>query len=202
LTNPAPEPEAILVLAAGRGRRAGGPKALHPVAGAPWWRQQQEALSRLGMPTIWVISRPVAEAWRTEADSPRAVVADDTTPMFESVLTGILALRATAPAGVFILPVDVPAAEPSVWRTLAAERSRPARPAFHGVHGHPLRVPWCFVERDILPLANDPARAAAARLDRLIAPHVATIPVDDERVVLNLNEPSDFARWERARSGR
>lgn len=204
MTLRANESDAVVMLAAGRGSRAGGPKALHAVAGRVWWQIQHESLMRLGRPVTWVVSSRVAEAWRGEAGIPNHVViaANDEQPMFASVLAGLLAQRRSPPMGVFILPVDVPAPREETWRALAAERDRPARPAVNGIRGHPVRLPWEFIERTVLPIASDAARVPAARLDHLIANEAVTVPVNDERVGWNLNLSADFERWSGSPDGR
>jgi CTP:molybdopterin cytidylyltransferase MocA len=107
------------VLAAGRGWRMGGPKALMSASGMPWWRLQALALDSIGVRGLWVVNREVFAAMG--ADAPRAVIADADAPMFESIRTGIAALQAEPIDAVFILPVDVPAPRRAVWESVAAQ---------------------------------------------------------------------------------
>lgn len=178
----------VIVLAAGRGVRAGGPKALHVVNGRPWWEIQRERLERVGLPVVWVVSERVRQGMG-ESVPERMVIADESAPMFESVLAGVRDVgRRAGASSVFVLPVDVPVPRARVFHRLT-ESSSPAIPTHSGVHGHPVFIPWRFVEGHVL-------RAGASdRLDRLIESVRAEVDVDDPSVVTNLNTSEDFQRW-------
>lgn len=197
----------VIVLAAGRGRRMGGPKALMEVGGVPWWREQERRIAAAargvpGLESCWVASPDVMSAWAEAPDRPgRVAMADPDAPMFASVAAGVRAVAAAggcAPVeGVFVLPVDVPAStDVVVWRSLA-KSGAVARPVWCGRHGHPLYLPWSWVEHELSPRLDD----AGARLDQVIAGSVRDIAVDDETVVCNLNTPEDVQRFERVCSG-
>ncbi len=184
------DPVAI-VLAAGRGERMGGPKALMTVRGEAWWRIQAARLRRAGVESIWVVSQVVREATAREADAPEhLVLGNPDQPMFESVVRGVEALRHAPPRGVFVLPIDVPAAGPEVWRALAA-RGPVSAPVFRGAAGHPVYLAWEWIERALLGAPAPGER----RLDLLIAPLVERIEVDDPDVAVNLNAPADVDAW-------
>ncbi len=193
--------DVVLVLAAGRGVRMGGPKALMMVGGRAWWRVQQERLASAGIETVWVVSREVGAAMRRDLRQGDAAMeiaeSDPGLPMFASVAAGIRALveGGVRPSGVFVLPVDVPAAGAAVWRALAAVGSRVAVPEYRGRRGHPVRLMWEFVERVIVPSLEDAGFLAQARLDRLVQGETTAVPVEDEAVVVNLNDPADVERW-------
>lgn len=184
----------ILILAAGRGTRMGGPKALMQVGGRPWWQVQRERLAAVGLPQTWVVSEAVRTAISGQAGAPeRMVVADSDAPMFQSVMAGVESLRGPdRPRGVFVLPVDVPAPGPEVWEMLSRSVV-PALPMCRGVHGHPLYSPWRWVESELLGLS--PRDRAGLRLDRLIAPSVRHIECGDVSVTINLNTPADVSTW-------
>jgi nicotine blue oxidoreductase len=184
----------VLVLAAGRGRRMGGPKALMTVDGEAWWRRQERVFASAGVRSLWVVSTVVEEALRSAPEGPAArVVADGDAPMFESVLAGVRALAQAPPAGVFVLPVDVPAPERATLARLAAA-SPVAVPRCAGATGHPVRLAWGWVREHLL--AGEPA---ARRLDLLIEPDAASVDVEDDAVLLNLNTPEDLEAWARRR---
>ena len=95
-----PTDACCLVLAAGRGRRMGGPKALMQVHGQPWWRLQRERLAAAGVESLWIASPDVAAAWTDIPDAPRhlttAPAADapphstpEPLPMFASLMLGV-----------------------------------------------------------------------------------------------------------------
>lgn len=182
----------VLVVAAGQGERAGGPKALIPVGGRAWYTIQQDRLARTRLSATWVVSEEVERAMAAHADAPtHRVVADPAAPMFASVIAGLRSLLPRPPGAVFVLPVDVPAPDREVFDLLRAGGSIPAMPICRKVRGHPVRLPWGFVERVILPAAGN----ADARLDRLIAAEVVEVPVEDPCVAMNLNGVGEFEKF-------
>lgn len=184
----------ILVLAAGRGRRMGGPKALMPVGGRPWHHWQSERLARLDFPATWVVSPAVARAMLAEpppTGAPPLVTADPDAPMFASVHAGLQSLASTPPRGVFILPVDVPAPLSLDWHALAA-LDPVAAPRHLARRGHPLWLAWPWAAARGLTAATCPADA---RLDELIRADVQTLDTTDPDTVVNLNTPADVAAW-------
>lgn len=188
------EPVAI-VLAAGRGSRMGGPKALMMVGGRAWWRVQRERLHAAGVRDVWVVSPEVRESMRREREAPEVIVTGEpSAPMFASIVAGIVALRDEGLGGVFLLPVDVPGASEAVWSALA-RCDRVCVPRCGDRRGHPAWLPWSFVERVILPRAGDAAWIMETRLDQLIAEDVVEVEVQDAGVVVNLNEPGDVEGW-------
>ncbi len=175
----------------------GAPKALMDVGGTPWCRVQRERLDRLELPVTWVISPALFTQARTlgvlDAISPRLTSSPDA-PMFESILSGVAHLFpvSAGAGGLFILPVDVPAPAPEVWRNLA-RAPHVGVPSFRGAHGHPVFLTWRWVESRLIPAAM--SAAAAHRLDTLIAPDANLIEVDDPDIAVNLNTPDDVTQW-------
>lgn len=188
----------VLVLAAGRGVRAGGPKALHVVHGCPWWQSQHDRLKSADLPAVWVVSERVRASMLASGNEPEhVVVADDTAPMFASIAAGVreIAWVHAAPSGAFVLPVDVPAPGSDIFATLAHAIADPtaanaAIPTYRGHRGHPVFLRWEFVTSRVLP-----ADPGGARLDRLIAEACIEVPVQNTSVLANLNTAEDFAAW-------
>jgi len=181
----------IIMLAAGSGSRMGGPKALMRVNGMPWWCWQHDRLSMLKAPATWVVSQPVHdELERAGAPLKMVINPKADAPMLSSVLVGIRALAADPPGGVFILPVDVPAPDAQVWDCLDA-RQMPAIPWCQGKSGHPVYLPWRWVQAMLLPLESH----GDARLDSLLESDSIVVETDDADVLVNLNSPSDVQAW-------
>lgn len=186
------EDSIAIVLAAGRGTRMGSPKALMLVDGEPWWRRQLDRLESAGVRSCWVVSDEVEYAMAREDDAPiLRVRASSDEPMFASVLAGVRALTDYSPRSVFILPIDTPAPTRRVWVDCAGAGAVSA-PVFNGRHGHPLHLPWGWVQQNLLEPAPDPA---SARLDLLIRDSITHIPTDDSDTVMNLNNPDDLRLW-------
>ena len=185
-----PSSDPVIVLAAGRGTRMGGPKALMDVAGEPWWRRQCSALAEVTNTQIWVLSPDVRHSL-TDPPAPIDIVeADAHSPMFASLTTGLQHLAADPPSGVFVLPVDVPAATPTVWAALR-DHPAPSIPTYNGHGGHPVRLPWSWVIERIDLTTPDPG----GRLNLLLGEGAIRVPVDDDSVCQNLNRPEDLERW-------
>ena len=196
---PAPSPLErwpALVLAAGRGTRMGCPKALMTYRATPWWAWQQERLARAGVEATWVVSETVHAAMISKHDDqplPRLVRADDSAPMFASILAGINSLELATVAGVFILPVDTPAPTTTdTWAALAGAGTV-AIPTCRGARGHPVALPIDWIVSTLLPAAAG-ADPSTLRLNSLAAPSARLIGVADPAVSINLNTPDDLAR--------
>ena len=109
--------------------------------------------------------------------------------MFESVVAGVVALASRPPAGVFILPVDVPAPSRATLAALAGAGAVGV-PRHAGARGHPVRLSWGWVREHLLD--GDPR---PRRLDRLIEGVAVPVDVEDSRVLVNLNTPADLEAW-------
>lgn len=178
----------VVVLAAGRGTRMGGPKALMTVSGRPWWQWQEDRLRNANR--VWVASPEVAAAIRPHAVP--SIPGDPGAPMFSSIQAGLDVALDTEAAGAFILPVDVPVPAMQTLRTLAAAAgSGVAIPTHRGQRGHPAALSRAWIERVFLPGRDGPD----ARLNRLIAPDATEVAVEDPDVLVNLNTPRDVENW-------
>lgn len=122
---------------------------------------------------------------------------------FASLHAGlVVAARAwTRERAVFVLPVDVPAAQASTWAALGRGLIASggvydaAIPLFGGRGGHPVLLSMTFAQ-ELLKI--DP-RADDARLDvqlkKLAPERIVRVEVTDPLVVENLNTPEDVARF-------
>lgn len=187
----------VLVLAAGRGTRMGGPKAIMQVRGEPWWRAQLGSLKSLNLESTWVTSPGVADSLRQSSDRPTdLVLADPHSPMFASIASGIQHLSPRLPKHLFVLPVDSPVPTGQTFLRLAASRSPVAVPVFADTRGHPVRLSREWIERTFASLLRGEEMDPTLRLDRLIEPDSDLVKVDDPRVTTNLNTPDDVRRYE------
>jgi molybdenum cofactor cytidylyltransferase len=173
----------------------GGPKALMQVGARPWWKSQFERLRAVGVLQTWVISQEVEQAMLESGPIPFVSVRGQSSEtMFDSVMRGIDSLIRRPPSGLFILPVDVPAAGKAVWDALC-ESDHVSRPQYHRLHGHPVYLPWPWIEDVLRPGSTEAEDRPDLRLDTLITPVVRNVPVKDPAVVFNLNTPEDVRRW-------
>jgi CTP:molybdopterin cytidylyltransferase MocA len=172
----------VLLLAAGRGRRSGGPKAWRPYEGATLLEAHLDFFR--GLVGASHVSVAIQDEWRVrcEALSPETkwVAADpDASP-----LDSLQKLIAASPAArSFVLHVDMPVFEGAVYEALWETGAEAAAPTFEGRRGHPvLLAPKALALIWSLDAAKD-------RLDAwLRARRVLEVPVPTGAIHLNLNE--------------
>ncbi len=148
-----PEPPCGVVLAAGAGRRFGGPKALaRTPSGIPWIALAVRALRAGGCGEILVaLGASLEEAAPLVPPDAAIVPVPDWASGVAASLRASLAHAAsgTSPAAV-IMPVDTPDASPAAIARLV-RRARPdalAQAVYDGVPGHPVligRAQWSAV---------------------------------------------------------
>lgn len=151
-----------MVLAAGQGRRMGGPKALLEVDGAPLVQRHVERLQEAGCQAVAVVVRP-PEASRVEGlvgiglhtGSVRVVPALTSAPA-ESLAVGLRALWAgplpvlqASEHGLLVTPVDLLPPRVETLHTLLAALEGgvlAATPRYRGRGGHPVALRGAAVE--------------------------------------------------------
>lgn len=197
---------AAIVPAAGASRRMGRPKPLLEFDGRPLIARVVAALVEGGARPVIVVSPPddspegppIAQA---AAGAGAAVLTPETRPpeMRESVelAIGELKRRAEAPAAVALAPADGPGIDGGlVARLIIAWRENPERiiiPTALGRRGHPIILPWRFVnEIADLPPGIGVNALIAARVGEVIEVDVA-----DETRIADLDTPEDLRRLRR-----
>lgn len=135
---------AAVVLAAGRGRRAGGPKASLRIGAATFLDRAVSLMTRPAVDLVVVVLGHEAARVRGEAALPaaaRVVVNEDYEDgMLGSVLAGLDAAEADGADAVLLHPVDHPLVEgTTVDRVIGSLRAgaRIAVPSHEGRRGHP-----------------------------------------------------------------
>lgn len=145
MTPPAPtrSPVAGLLLAAGAGRRFGGPKALAELDGEPLVLRALRTLTAAGCDPIRVVVGAAADQVSALLpDRRQAVVAEDwETGMGASLKAGLAALsREPGPLAALVHLVDLPWVGADVLTRVAGQAASEtvARAAYDGVPGHPV----------------------------------------------------------------
>jgi len=171
----------VRLLAAGQGKRAGGPKAWGPYAGKTLLEAQLGFLATVTSPEN--IDIAVQGEWleRCCALSPRVnwVAAD---PAGEALASLQALLRATPRGRSYVLHVDMPVFDLRVWKALAAAPGD-AVPVCEGRRGHPVLL--------TAETLDEAARLnpAAGRLDHFLRERpVAEVAVNTDVIFANLNE--------------
>ena len=135
---------AAIILAAGQGRRMGGPKALLPAGTLSFLAHACRLYERPGIEAVIAVLGAEADRVRREAGIPPGVevVVNPGWPqgMLSSVWRGLDAAEALSADAVLLHPVDHPLVEPETVDRVAdalAQGAFAAVPTWEGRRGHP-----------------------------------------------------------------
>ena len=192
-----------IVLAAGRSRRMGEPKAMLAAGDETFLQHAVRALQEGGCAYVVVVTGSldgeaalrIAED-AAELDAGIAVNPAAQSEQADSLRIGLAALPPEALAAV-VAPVDVPDVSGALVRAVIDAFIRTgapvALPAREGRHGHPVlfarRVFGELMQADLPQGARTVVHAHAAEL--------APVPVD--ALPVDLDTPDDYRRWRAAR---
>ncbi|CCH33452.1 nucleotidyltransferase family protein [Actinosynnema sp. NPDC047251] len=180
-----------LLLAAGAGRRFGGPKALVSRGGALWVESARSVLRDAGCAPVVVVLGAAADEVRARAALDDAVVVENAawaTGMGSSLRVGLAALDSSADA-VVVLPVDTPGVTSRAVRRFVDLASPTAllRASYDGAPGHPVllgRAHWAAV-------AESATGDAGAR-DYLRTHGAVSVPCEDLADGADVDRPEDL----------
>lgn len=215
---------AVVILAAGESRRMGRPKALIPfpehVFSASHSARHEAAAANAASATapknpktflchlIDVmqhqragILRVVVGAHAEEIRASAKLDADELVlnekwqrGQLSSLQAAIRSLPPGATDGMLVCLVDHPLISADLVSSLidafAREQNKIVIPTFHGKRGHPVIFPAALYSE----LLNAPEEIGARAVVRAHAADVLEIPVEEEGVVLNLNDPESLQR--------
>ena len=183
-----------IVLAAGEGRRMGGPKALLPIGEDTFLSRACRLFARPGIASVVVVLGAEAERVRAAAGIPaEATVAVNERwrdGMLTSVWVGLDAAEALGAEAVLVHPVDNPFVAPATIDAVVvalAQRAEMAVPSHAGRRGHPAgfaRATWPALRA--APLDGGARTVLAAQPDRVV--HV---PADADCLV-DVDTPGDL----------
>jgi nicotine blue oxidoreductase len=188
-----------LVLAAGRGARVGGPKALLTLEGETFLSRCARLLRRPGVERVTAVLGHDADRVRQEAglspDVHTVVNARYADGMLTSILAGLDEAEAAGAAAVLVHPVDHPLIEPATVDAVIGalqKGSTIAVPSHGGRRGHPAgfaRAAWAAL-RGATP--DEGARGVLARHPEWIE----HLPAGEECLV-GVNTNDDYERIKR-----
>ncbi|MFE3176826.1 NTP transferase domain-containing protein [Amycolatopsis sp. NPDC059090] len=137
-----PEPVAGLLLAAGAGRRFGGPKALVEYDGEPLVQRAVRNLAEAGCASVRVVVGASAEEVREllPSDVAPVLAARWQDGMGESLKAGLESLTEEPAVAVLVHLVDLPWVPAAALARIVGEASEDAvvRAAYQGIPGHPV----------------------------------------------------------------
>jgi len=196
-----------IVLAAGRGRRVGGPKALLDLEGSPALQRVLTVLRAGGITSFRVVLGSGAEqvAQAIDLAGVEVVHTPDVDLGQTASLKAGLAVAPVPEPGFLLHPVDLPLLDKeSVQDLLGAFELRPrgiaiVLPSVNGRRGHPALFAASLAE-EFLALEND---APAHRVVRRNPARVHHVELDRPWLVRDLDRPEDVeaARAELRRRG-
>ena len=190
-----------IVLAAGEGRRMGGPKALLPAGDGTFLSRACHLFARPGIASVVAVLGAEAERVRTAAGIPaEATVAVNQRwreGMLTSVWVGLDAAEALGAEAVLLHPVDNPFVAPATIDAVVVALVAGAEiavPSHAGRRGHPAGFARsCWPALRAAPLAGGARTVLAAQPGRVV--HV---PADPDCLV-DVDTPGDLEAASRGR---
>jgi len=193
-----------LILAAGRGVRAGGPKALLTLDGESFLARAARLLRRPGVERVTAVLGHEADRVRREAAVPPDVGVTVNARYADGMLTSILAgldhAEAAGADAVLVHPVDHPLVEAATVDAVVAalvQGATIAVPSHGGRRGHPAgfaRRAWAAIRK---ASPEEGARGVLARHPEWIE-HVAA----GEECLVGVNTAEDYERLKQRRIDR
>lgn len=207
----------LILLANGNASRMGTPKGLTEYNGRPWVVQQLRRFSEAhGHRVVVVLGHHSMEYLRAvpwmqrsqsaevETEGLRVTTVLSSTPehgQFSLLQCGARAIIGEKFNGAFVLPIDVPAAQPEVWshlRNVLTGDAQAAIPVWQGRGGQPVLLSHRYLET-LLQMPEE--SRLEVQLHVLDPSHVVRHEVDDASVCMNINTPDqwrDYAKSQNA----
>lgn len=184
---------AAIILAAGESRRMGSPKALVPLRGLTFAEHLLTATRhpRVGLTRIVLGAGAADIRSRLRAEVAEIVVNQEWEKgPLSSIQAGLRSLEGTEVEGALICPVDHPLVTQhlvsSMIEAFDATNCAIILPTYHGRRGHPV----LFRSTLFSELTAAPMDTGARAVVRAHANDIASVPTEEEGVILNLDEPA------------
>ena len=191
----------MIILAGGAGKRLGKPKALYEWQGRPWILHQLEACARLGIPQVIVVLGHEADRVQAIVSQSQVSYKTVTNPNpdlgpFSSLQCGLSVIQSAT--GSFVIPVDVPVPDSTTWSLLqksAAQHpdSSAVVPVYNTQPGHPVYLSPAFIQKILDLDPRDPESRLDVQIQKLLVKDKVQLPVQNSKILLNLNTPEDWA---------
>ncbi|MDB4950762.1 MAG: xanthine and dehydrogenase maturation factor, XdhC/CoxF family [Gemmatimonadetes bacterium] len=189
-----------IVLAAGRSRRMGEPKALLALDGATFLARAVAALRDGGCAEVLVVTGPADDdaarriAWDAEVLGARVAVNPRAeSEQADSLRAGLLALSAGVDAAV-VLPVDVPWVDAEAVRRVIGAFARRGAPVVRAAHGGRNGHPVLFARRLFAELLEPDLPEGARTVIHRHAEQAESVEVSAAGVLADVDTPEDYRR--------
>jgi len=185
----------LIILAAGKSTRMGFPKGLMPYRGQKLLQYQINQYFKLGGKKVIVVLGEHLETYQKNIPAIKncEIIINDQIESgpFYSLQLALTLLQNTS--AFFLIPMDSPSPNPSVWRKLARAHTTSffiSKPMLQEKGGHPIIIDKQFY--NTLEKANP--KSDEGRLDfqihQLDKKYVNLVQVNDPTIQLNLNSPT------------
>ncbi len=194
----------VIILAAGESKRFGSPKGLMSFENKFWIDHQIQTLLNLGFEDCLIILGADADLYRSssaflngQVPQVHAVLNQDYQyGPFSSLRIGIKNMLAGQNTeGAFVLPIDVPVPSVDVIESMLNARNGELKviaPTFFGQGGHPVWMSPEFMREIANLLPSDPQARLDWQIRNLNSHEVLRLPVNDSKILLNLNYRREF----------
>jgi molybdenum cofactor cytidylyltransferase len=188
---------AAIILAAGESRRMGSPKALVQFGGMTFVEHLLAATRHPRIEARRVVLGAGAEEIRGKLSIPGATIAvndDWEKGPLSSIQAGLRSLEGIEVEGALICPVDHPLVTlhlvDCMIHAFDATHCAIVLPTYNGRRGHPV-----FFARSLFgELMDAPTEVGARAVVRAHANNIASVPTDEEGVILNLDDPQELVK--------
>ena len=188
---------AAVILAAGESRRMGSPKALLPYRGVTFVAHLIAATrhSRIGLTRV-VLGAGAADVRRKLNVTDSQIVVNEKweNGPLSSIHAALRSLPEGETEGMLLCPVDHPLITlhlvASLIQAFDATGKAIVLPTYQGRRGHPVLFRSTLYDE----LMNAPLDIGARAVVRAHSADIATVPTEEEGVVLNLNDPDTLMR--------
>jgi CTP:molybdopterin cytidylyltransferase MocA len=188
------EPTAGIILAAGRSRRMGTPKALIHLGGRTLLDRLVETFLRAHVSPLVVVASGVTLELARSLEGIELVEGDSELPMIDSVARGLKRVENRA-HWALVQPVDAPFTSVEMIAALRGGGGLLARALCHlGRPGHPILLPRSLYP-EILERPEGGIRAILGRYD------VELVEWPDAAPLADLDTPEDLEQWQSAHGG-
>lgn len=194
------ETTSLIILAGGKGSRAGKPKGLIEFQGERWLARQLRVAATVGLArAVTVLGEQSNEYFSAFPMLDSVVNSHPELGPFSSLQSGLNALTLNELSGVFVLPVDVPCPEKKVFQSLHAKHLKAVVPAYRGKGGHPVFLSADFAASLLKLDPSTPEGRLDVQLRNLAPDEILRLELNEPCVTTNLNTPED---WQKFSAGR